>query len=57
MFIVSFILLVLGIFCFGIAFDVPNIPALVFVLGILLVSAALAIPVHFGGTSHKSHSR
>jgi len=46
MFIVSILLFVIGIFCFGIAFSVTGWQAVIFILGLLLVSAALAIPIH-----------
>lgn len=46
MFIVSILLFVVGILCFGLAFSVTSWQAAVFILGLLLVSAALAIPIH-----------
>ncbi len=53
MFFVSFALFVLGIACFGFAWEVPGLQALIFILGILLVSAALALPIHFGGWARR----
>lgn len=40
-------LFLLGFYLFGLAFTVPFAPGLVFVAGILCVSLALAVPVHF----------
>jgi hypothetical protein len=54
MFIIALILFVGGIFLIGFSFSVPAIPALIFIVGILCVAAALAIPVHFSGAnSHR----
>lgn len=47
MFPIALILFVGGIFLIGISFSIVPVQALVFVLGILCVSAALALPVHF----------
>lgn len=46
MYIVALLLFLLGIFCFGIAFSVTGFQAVVFVSGILLLSLAMAIPIH-----------
>jgi hypothetical protein len=46
MFIVALLLFLLGMFCFGIAFAVPGLQAIIFFGGILLVSAAIALPIH-----------
>lgn len=46
MFIVCLLLFVAGIACFGLAFSVPGLQALIFILGILLVAVALGIPIH-----------
>lgn len=47
MYVVSILLFVLGIVAFGMAFSFPDpFRAIVFVLGILLVCAAMAIPIH-----------
>lgn len=48
MFIIALVLFVGGIFLIGFSFSVAGIPALLFIAGILAVSAALAIPVHLG---------
>jgi hypothetical protein len=53
MYIIALILLLGGIFLIGISFSIVPIQALVFIVGILCVAAALAIPVHFSGA--KSH--
>jgi uncharacterized membrane protein len=54
MFIVSIVLFIVGILCFGLAFSVAGWQAVIFILGILLVSAALAIPIH---TTRRNHPR
>ncbi len=54
MFIVSILLFVVGILCFGFAFSVVGWQAVIFILGILLVSAAMAIPIH---TTRRNHQR
>lgn len=46
MFIVSLLLFLLGMFAFGIAFSLEGFEALVFVSGILLISLAMALPIH-----------
>lgn len=48
MFIIALVLFVGGIFLIGISFSIVPIQALVFILGLLCVSAAVAIPVHLG---------
>jgi hypothetical protein len=48
MYLIALILFVGGIFLVGISFSIVPIQALVFVLGILCVAAALAIPIHLG---------
>lgn len=48
MYIVALILFLGGIFLLGISFSLVPLQALVFVVGILCVAAALAIPVHLG---------
>ncbi|MFT4219257.1 MAG: hypothetical protein QM611_01895 [Microbacterium sp.] len=55
MFFVSMILFVVGIFAFGFSFTVPPFQPFVFVGGLLLVSLAMALPIHFGGTAHEYH--
>jgi hypothetical protein len=45
-FIVAMVLFVAGMLAFGYSFTFPGYEALVFVAGILLVGAALAIPAH-----------
>jgi len=47
MFIVSLVLFLAGMLLTGLSFSLAA-PALFFALGILLVSAALALPFHFG---------
>lgn len=48
MFIVCIVLFVLGMFAAGFSFslDPEFVRAIVFVLGVLMVCAALAIPIH-----------
>jgi hypothetical protein len=46
MFIVALLMFLLGMFAFGISFSVTGFEAIVFVAGILLVSAAMALPIH-----------
>jgi hypothetical protein len=46
MFIVSIVLFIVGILCFGLAFSAVGWEAVIFLLGLVLVSAALAIPIH-----------
>jgi hypothetical protein len=46
MFIVAILLFLLGIACFGFAFEFHGLQAAIFILGILLVSLALGIPIH-----------
>ncbi|MDQ1206334.1 hypothetical protein SK224_05745 [Microbacterium sp. BG28] len=46
MYIVSLLLFLLGMFAFGISFSVPGFQAVIFVAGILLISAAMALPIH-----------
>lgn len=48
MFIIALVLFVGGIFLIGISFSVIGIQALLFIAGLLCVSAALALPVHLG---------
>lgn len=48
MYIVALVLFLGGIFLLGISFSLVPLQALVFVVGILCVAAALAIPVHLG---------
>ena len=47
MFLIALILFVGGIFLVGISFSLAPIQALVFIVGILCVAAALALPIHF----------
>lgn len=47
MYLIALILFVGGMFLIGFSFSVAYLEALLFVLGILCVAAALAIPVHF----------
>ncbi len=46
MYIVALLLFLLGMFAFGISFSVPGLQAVIFVAGILLISAAMALPIH-----------
>ncbi|WP_200948632.1 hypothetical protein [Microbacterium sp. Root61] len=46
MFIVAMVLFLGGMYLFGLAFTITEWQGLVFVLGILAISAALAIPTH-----------
>lgn len=48
MYVLALILFVGGIVVLGISFALVPLQALFFVLGILLVSAAIAVPIHFG---------
>ena len=48
MFIIALILFLGGVFLVGISFALVPLQALAFVAGILLVTAAIAIPVHLG---------
>lgn len=54
MFIVCFLLFVAGLACFGYAPFVPGLQSVVFVLGLLLVSTAIGIPMHKSRHDHKS---
>lgn len=47
MFIIYGVLFLLGFYLFGLAFTVSVLPGLVFVAGILCISLALALPIHF----------
>jgi hypothetical protein len=47
MYIIALILFVGGMFLIGISFSLAPVQALVFILGILCVAAALALPIHF----------
>ena len=49
MFIVYGVLFLLGIYLFGLAFSLEAWQGLVFFGGILSVSLALALPMHFSG--------
>jgi hypothetical protein len=46
MFIVSLLLFLLGMFALGISFSVAGLQAVLFVGGILLISLAMALPIH-----------
>jgi hypothetical protein len=46
MFIIALPLFLLGMFALGISFSIEGFQALVFVAGILLVSLAMALPMH-----------
>ncbi|MBA8815746.1 membrane-bound ClpP family serine protease [Microbacterium halimionae] len=46
MFIISLLLFLLGMFAFGISFSIPGLEALIFISGILLISLAMALPIH-----------
>ncbi|GAB2511259.1 hypothetical protein GCM10027064_06030 [Microbacterium petrolearium] len=46
MFLISCILFLAGFAAFAVAFMVPSFQAVVFALGILLVCAAMALPIH-----------
>lgn len=46
MYIVSLLLFLLGMFAFGISFSLEGFQAIVFVSGILLISLAMALPIH-----------
>jgi len=46
MYVVAILLFLLGMFAFGISFSVPGWEPYIFVAGILLVSLALALPIH-----------
>jgi hypothetical protein len=48
MFIIALVLFVGGIFLIGISFSIVPIQALIFILGLLCVSAGVAVPIHFG---------
>lgn len=47
MYVIALILFVGGVFLVGISFSLAPFQALFFILGILCVSAALALPIHF----------
>ncbi|MFV0374396.1 hypothetical protein [Microbacterium sp.] len=47
MVIVFSLLFLLGFYLFGLAFNIPEWGGLIFAAGILSVTLALAIPVHF----------
>jgi hypothetical protein len=47
MYVLALILFLGGIFLFGFSFTLPAVQPLLFVGGILCVSAALALPIHF----------
>ncbi|MFT4230141.1 MAG: hypothetical protein QM602_07635 [Microbacterium sp.] len=55
MFVVALALFVLGIITTGVSFSLPPFQPIVFVAGILLVSLALALPIHFGRWPHERH--
>lgn len=46
LFVVSLLLFLLGMFAFGISFSLTAFQGVVFVAGILLVSLAMALPIH-----------
>jgi hypothetical protein len=46
MFIVALLLFLLGMFILGISFSVVGFQAVLFVGGILLISLAMALPIH-----------
>jgi type IV secretory pathway TrbD component len=54
MYIVAILMFVAGIVCFGLAFSVPGWQAAIFILGILLVAGAMAIPIH---TTRRNNSQ
>jgi hypothetical protein len=54
MYIVAILMFVVGIVCFGLAFSVPGWQAAIFILGILLVAGAMAIPIH---TTRRNNSQ
>jgi hypothetical protein len=39
----------------GISFSLPILQGLVFVGGLLAISLALALPIHFGGWARENH--
>lgn len=47
MFILYGVLFLLGFYLFGLAFTVSVAPGLIFIAGILSISLALALPIHF----------
>lgn len=46
LYVVCLLLFLLGMFAFGIAFAVPGFQAIIFIGGILLISLAMALPIH-----------
>lgn len=54
MFILCFVLFVAGFACFGYAPFVDGWQSLIFVLGLLLVSTAIGIPMHKSRHDHKT---
>ncbi|GAA3763393.1 hypothetical protein GCM10022240_14720 [Microbacterium kribbense] len=54
MFILCFLLFIAGFACFGYAPFVPGWESVVFVLGLLLVSSAIGIPMHHNRHEHKT---
>lgn len=47
MFILYGILFLLGLYLFGVAFNVPEWGGVIFTAGILSISLAVALPMHF----------
>lgn len=47
------IFLIGGMFLVGIAFSLPAFQALVFVAGVLIIAAAVAVPITAGANEHR----
>ena len=54
MFIVALLLFVGGIYVLGISFSLPELQALVFIGGLLMVTLGIALPMHFGSATDRN---
>ena len=55
MFVIALILFLGGMYLMGLSFSLPMLQALVFVAGLLAISLAIALPIHFGGWARENH--
>lgn len=55
MFVIALILFLGGMYLMGLSFSLPMLQALVFVAGLLAISLAIALPMHFGGWARENH--
>ena len=53
MFALCLVLFLGGIYVMGLSFNIPGLEGLLFVLGILMVSAALALPMAVNGIERR----